>query len=635
MSVSVVRKSVLACLLALFTAALTSHGHAQQLNGASNPNWSGLYFGGHAGFIHRDAQGRTATATAGGSGGNGGDGGNGGAGGNGGNGGATDSGGTGSGGDGGEGGDGGDGGNGGDGGDGGTSATIDQFIDQQQDVAFAGIHVGYNWQFGDYVLGLEADASIHSSLKEYLGSLRARAGYSIGSTLFFVTAGIAAKSDDQAGRGLAPGGANGQAGIAASNGSNGQSGQTGQQNAGDGGDGGRGGDGGSGGNGGNGTRGTITGLDEGRGIGWVAGLGFRQMLTDKVSWGIEGLYYGFSDDADMISARASLSVKLGSENSSSSDEVGLPDAGADARPIAKWAGLYAGIHSGFALKKEGEAGQYTIGDTAGNGGDGGDGGDAGNGGNGGNGGTSGDGAVAGGTGGSGGAGAPGTSGGDGAPGGFSILVNLEHDFTALGGFHLGYNIQNGNHVVGFEVDGDFGDEKLGNYLASARFRIGYAAERFLLYTTAGIALHGSDSSTLTFRSTALGGINGSNGSDGSDGNNAGDGGDGGSVGVGADAGDAGGGGGGGDAGSAGDGGDGSNTGIAGTAPEQQAASNNRLGLVIGAGLQVMLTDKLSFDIEGLYYHFSDDDDSANSFSTGNETDMLVAKARFSYHFNSQ
>lgn len=68
-----------------------------------------------------------------------------------------------------------------------------------------GAHLGYNWQSSNFVLGLESDLEM-SSIKgsgignwggghvtnfDWLGSLRARAGISTGSTLFYVTGGLA------------------------------------------------------------------------------------------------------------------------------------------------------------------------------------------------------------------------------------------------------------------------------------------------------------------------------------------------------------------------------------------------------------------------------------------------------------
>ena len=53
-----------------------------------------------------------------------------------------------------------------------------------------GVHIGYNWQSGQSVLGVEADASFGDGL-DYLASLRARLGYATDNLLLYVTAGVA------------------------------------------------------------------------------------------------------------------------------------------------------------------------------------------------------------------------------------------------------------------------------------------------------------------------------------------------------------------------------------------------------------------------------------------------------------
>ncbi len=53
-----------------------------------------------------------------------------------------------------------------------------------------GIQVGYNWQFGNRVFGIEGDASFGDNIN-YLASLRARLGYAMDSLLIYATAGVA------------------------------------------------------------------------------------------------------------------------------------------------------------------------------------------------------------------------------------------------------------------------------------------------------------------------------------------------------------------------------------------------------------------------------------------------------------
>ncbi len=78
------------------------------------------------------------------------------------------------------------------------------------DDAFAGgVHVGYNWQRGAIVYGIEADYSFTGI--EYnvfnteiasidgLGSVRARLGYAVNDLLLFATAGFAWKDSDTIG----------------------------------------------------------------------------------------------------------------------------------------------------------------------------------------------------------------------------------------------------------------------------------------------------------------------------------------------------------------------------------------------------------------------------------------------------
>ena len=66
-----------------------------------------------------------------------------------------------------------------------------KFSNDDDDVTFiGGVHIGYNWQSGDRVFGVEADASFGDGL-DYLASLRARLGYATDNLLFYVTAGVA------------------------------------------------------------------------------------------------------------------------------------------------------------------------------------------------------------------------------------------------------------------------------------------------------------------------------------------------------------------------------------------------------------------------------------------------------------
>ncbi len=71
--------------------------------------------------------------------------------------------------------------------------------------AVGGVHAGYNWQMQNFVVGLETDLELsgiggsgiggfggaHNTEIGWLGSLRGRAGFVAGSTLFYLTGGLA------------------------------------------------------------------------------------------------------------------------------------------------------------------------------------------------------------------------------------------------------------------------------------------------------------------------------------------------------------------------------------------------------------------------------------------------------------
>jgi outer membrane immunogenic protein len=62
--------------------------------------------------------------------------------------------------------------------------------DETERSLLGGVHVGYNWQEGSRVFGLEGDVSFAKGI-DYLASLRARVGHAVDNTLFYGTAGIA------------------------------------------------------------------------------------------------------------------------------------------------------------------------------------------------------------------------------------------------------------------------------------------------------------------------------------------------------------------------------------------------------------------------------------------------------------
>lgn len=66
--------------------------------------------------------------------------------------------------------------------------------------AIVGLHAGYDWQFGPWVLGPVVDMNYmstrwtknsYSVANEWSGNVRARAGYALGDLLPYVTAGVA------------------------------------------------------------------------------------------------------------------------------------------------------------------------------------------------------------------------------------------------------------------------------------------------------------------------------------------------------------------------------------------------------------------------------------------------------------
>jgi outer membrane immunogenic protein len=118
-----------------------------------------------------------------------------------------------------------------------------------------GGHLGYNWQGArNLVVGVEGDVDFLDNV-DYLASIRGRLGWAFGPTLAYATGGAA-----------------------------------------------------------------FIGFDDGvsnddSDTGWVAGLGVEHKLRDRVSVGVEGLYYAFEDDfnndANFWAARARLTYHLG------------------------------------------------------------------------------------------------------------------------------------------------------------------------------------------------------------------------------------------------------------------------------------------------------------------------------------
>jgi outer membrane immunogenic protein len=133
----------------------------------------------------------------------------------------------------------------------GGDVEVDDGDDVDLDESFlAGVHVGYNWQWGSpWVFGLEADYDWLSQevdddgdnfdFSDYVASIRARVGWGAGNTLFYGTAGVAflGLDDDVSDE-----------------------------------------------------------IEDDPMVGWVAGLGLEHKLRENVSIGLEGLYYNFESD---------------------------------------------------------------------------------------------------------------------------------------------------------------------------------------------------------------------------------------------------------------------------------------------------------------------------------------------------
>ncbi len=64
------------------------------------------------------------------------------------------------------------------------------------------------------------------------------------------------------------------------------------------------------------------------------------------------------------------------------------------------------------------------------------------------------------------------------------------DTRFIGGVHGGYNFQRGNWLFGIEGDANFAEDI--DYLASVRGRLGFVADKWLIYGTGGVAFAGFD-----------------------------------------------------------------------------------------------------------------------------------------------
>jgi opacity protein-like surface antigen len=470
---------------------------------------------------------------------------------------------------------------GGDGGAGGAGGMVTGSTGDRSGI-LGGLHLGYNWQHQNIVLGAEGDISLNGGLDNYLASLRARLGIASDDMLFYITGGLALRNDGANAVGLyTPGGDGGKGGTN-------DDGQYGDNP-------------GEGGNandptetdgtalGGSGAAGGATGSSQkGVDAGFVVGAGVEYMLSSNISAGVEGLWYSFDDEDDLTVLRARLTLHL-----DRAAHPGFKDSYMSAA-IADWSGFYAGANIGAGF---GDGVASLSKESGKSGADGGAGGrdlppngiddghdDAG-------------------------------GGGGGGGGGAAALVSFNDDAGLLGGFHLGYNWQDDEKVFGIEGDANLGDSSFRDYLASLRLRLGHTFDNVLVYGTAGVAFAGRGGSLQSLALTS-----GESGKDGEagfgDNDNPGT-----YSAPGPDN-------------QSGDGGPG---GIGGTTVTTNGDSINKVGFVVGAGFDVKLWENTSLGVEGLYYGFDGDGakSTATTFTAGDDLSTAIIRARLSFHLQEE
>ena len=455
------------------------------------------------------------------------------------------------------------------------------------DGIIGGLHLGYNWQRGNIVFGVEGDVSFDGGLDNYLGSLRGRVGLARDDAFFYITGGLAIRDSSGADAvGLATGGGGGGGGGKNDDGERDGDGEANHAQT-------RGGMGGVGAAGGAASAAGFSNDDGGTDTGAVVGAGVEYMISSNVSAGFEGLWYSFGDDADMTVLRARLTLHLDRSPHESFKDGYLSAS------VANWSGFYAGANAGvgFGSGKRVESVKTANGapGTAGQGG-------------------SKRGIIIGN------GSKPATDGlddtgggGGGGGGGAAALISLEDNAGALAGVHLGYNWQNGARVFGIEGDANWADESFRDYLASIRLRLGHSFERVLVYGTAGVAFARSAEGVASV-SLSSGG-NGGTGDSGRFENDSA---------YQSHGGDGGGGGAGGTEGSAG---------VASVTKD--GGGEDKVGFVVGGGFEVKLWDRTSFGVEGLYYGFDGSDASftSTSYDAGDDLSSAVVRGRLTFHLD--
>jgi opacity protein-like surface antigen len=152
----------------------------------------------------------------------------------------------------------------------------------------------------------------------------------------------------------------------------------------------------------------------------------------------------------------------------------------------------------------------------------------------------------------------------------------DDNLSLLGGVHIGYNWQNGTRVYGLEGDVSFSDGV--DYLASLRARLGHAWDDTLIYATAGVAFAGFEDKSI-------------------------------------------------------------NVNWFKDHHEVEFSGDNKIGFVVGGGIERKLSSNVSVGLEGLYYFFDDSNMSKEEwmdwfcakFEHEEDNDLFVVRARLSYH----
>lgn len=184
----------------------------------------------------------------------------------------------------------------------------------------------------------------------------------------------------------------------------------------------------------------------------------------------------------------------------------------------------------------------------------------------------------------------GQGGGGGGGGGGVAVARLDDDARFAGGLHAGYNWQNRAWVYGLEGDVTFGESDKRQLLASGRARLGYASGALLFYGTAGVAYANTNAYRAIFAE------------DGADGASAANGGAGG----------------------------------AGGQAWAVKTEDDKIGYVVGGGVDAKVTSAVTLGLEGLYYGFDnktatfDIPANTSAYIAGDSADVFVVRSRLSY-----